>query len=324
VGQAALINNTTGNFNTAIGSNALFSNDMGGGNTAVGALALSSNTTVTAEGNTATGFVALKMNTIGAQNTAVGAGSLQDNTTGNGNTAVGVDALVLNTTGSYNIAIGEGALYPGFPGPLPTGSNNIGIGVGAGSNLTGSESNNIDINNPGLAGDSGVIRIGANPGQSIGIQTATFIAGIYSPNTSIGPINTAVYVDSTGQLGPLPSSRRYKYDIQNMGDASSDLLKLRPVSFRYKQAQEDGSHPLQYGLVAEEVADVYPGLVAFDKAGEPQSVLYHVLPAMLLNEVQKQQRQIESQQQVIQSQQEQLKAQEERLRRLETLLNKKN
>jgi hypothetical protein len=64
-----------------------------------------------------------------------------------------------------------------------------------------------------------------------------------------------------------------------MGDASTDLMKLRPVTFRYKQAQEDGSHPLQYGLVAEEVAAVNPGLVQFDKDGNPQTVLYHVLPA---------------------------------------------
>ena len=63
-----------------------------------------------------------------------------------------------------------------------------------------------------------------------------------------------------------------------MGPASDGLLQLRPVTFRYKQAQNDGSHPLQYGLIAEEVATVYPDLVQFDKTGEPQTVLYHLLP----------------------------------------------
>ena len=58
-----------------------------------------------------------------------------------------------------------------------------------------------------------------------------------------------------------------------MGNASDELLKLRPVTFRYKQAQNDGSHPMQYGLVAEEVATVDPGLVGFDDKGEPQTVL---------------------------------------------------
>ena len=144
-------------------------------------------------------------------------------------------------------------------------------------------------------------------------------------------------VNSAGQLGTMSSSRRFKDDIQDMGEASSDLMKLRPVTFRYKQAQEDGSHPLQYGLVAEEVAEVNPGLVQFDKDGNPQTVLYHVLPSLLLNEAQKQhqhidaqekviqsqQEQIQSQQEQIQGQQEQLKAQEERLQKLEAILSTK-
>ena len=72
------------------------------------------------------------------------------------------------------------------------------------------------------------------------------------------------------------------------------------------------------------MADAYPGLVRFDK-GEPQTVLYHVLPVMLLNEVQKQQREIEALEKLIQSQQERLKAQQERLRRLKpSLLSKGN
>jgi hypothetical protein len=47
----------------------------------------------------------------------------------------------------------------------------------------------------------------------------------------------------------------------DMGDASSGLLRLRPVAFRYKKAYADGSKPLDYGLIAEEVAEVYPDLV---------------------------------------------------------------
>jgi len=80
---------------------------------------------------------------------------------------------------------------------------------------------------------------------------------------------------------------------------------------------------VQYGLVAEEVAEVNPGLVQFDKEGQPQTVLYHVLPTLLLNEVQKEHQKIEDQQKLIQSQQEQLKAQEERLRKLEAILSSK-
>jgi Chaperone of endosialidase len=84
-----------------------------------------------------------------------------------------------------------------------------------------------------------------------------------------------------------------KDDIRDMGVASQDLLKLRPVTFRYKLEHDDGPGLLQYGLIAEEVAEIYPELVVLDKEGQPSGVRYHVLPAMLLNELQRQQREID-------------------------------
>ena len=77
-----------------------------------------------------------------------------------------------------------------------------------------------------------------------------------------------------------------------MGAASQPLLRLRPVTFRYRQASNDGTRPLQYGLIAEEVAEVYPDLVAYGPDGQPSTVFYHVLPAMLLNELQRQEREL--------------------------------
>ena len=100
-------------------------------------------------------------------------------------------------------------------------------------------------------------------------------------------------INGQGQLGIQTSSRRYKEDIQDMGDASRGLMQLRPVTFHYKPEYADGPRTLQYGLIAEEVAAVYPDLVLYDpKTGQPQTVAYHLVNAMLLNEVQKQHRQI--------------------------------
>ena len=65
-----------------------------------------------------------------------------------------------------------------------------------------------------------------------------------------------VLVSSTGQLGIASSSRRFKEEIQDMGDATANIMRLRPVTFRYKQPFEDGTKPIQYGLIAEEVAEV--------------------------------------------------------------------
>jgi septal ring factor EnvC (AmiA/AmiB activator) len=72
-----------------------------------------------------------------------------------------------------------------------------------------------------------------------------------------------------------------------MGSESDLLMRLRPVAFYYKP-ELDETRTRQYGLVAEEVAQVAPQLVVFDKDGAPQTVRYHFVNAMLLNEVQKQ------------------------------------
>src|SRR5260370_36906912 len=103
-----------------------------------------------------------------------------------------------------------------------------------------------------------------------------------------------VIVDENGQLGTISSSRRYKFDINSMSDATDGLPRLRPVTFRYL-AHGDNA-PIQYGLIAEEVAEVYPEMVARNKDGDPETVMDQFLAPMLLNEVQKQHRQIEEQQ----------------------------
>jgi hypothetical protein len=110
------------------------------------------------------------------------------------------------------------------------------------------------------------------------------VAGVAGATVSGVPvlINTA-----TGQLGVASSSRRYKEDIQDMGDASNGLMRLHPVTFRYQKPFADGSKPIEYGLIAEEVAEVYPDLVAHSADGLIETVKYQVLDSMLLNEVQR-------------------------------------
>jgi len=101
--------------------------------------------------------------------------------------------------------------------------------------------NNIHIGNPALSSESNTIRIGTG---GTGGHTAFYVAGVLGTNIASG---SPVYISSTGQLGTASSSRRYKDDIQDMGEASAGLLKLRPVTYRYKQPAADGSKPIQYG-----------------------------------------------------------------------------
>lgn len=74
------------------------------------------------------------------------------------------------------------------------------------------------------------------------------------------------------------------------GAASECLLALGLVTFQYRQAKDDGSKPIQYGLIAEEVAEVFPELVTFNEEGKPETVSYHLLATLLLNEIQKAQK----------------------------------
>ena len=128
-----------------------------------------------------------------------------------------------------------------------------------------------------------MIRIGSG-------QSATVIAGIYG--AAIGGSGLAVSINSSGQLGTTSSSRRYKEEIVDIGEESDVLMQLRPVAYFYKP-EYDSSRTRQYGLIAEEVDEVAPGLVARDKDGRPETVRYPLVNAMLLNEVQKSRRMID-------------------------------
>jgi len=286
----------TGNSNAAIGANALFSNTTGTYNTASGDYALSSNTS--GSYNSASGMNALLGNTKGSYNTASGSYALTNNTTGGINVALGVGALNDqsfsnggNEWYSNNVAVGFGALQSNAPVSTTTGinntavgtyaltanstgANNIAIGNSAGSLLT-TGSNNIAIGHQGVAGESNAIRIG--DGSS---QTAAFITGI-SGTTSSGGV--AVFVSSSGQLGTVTSSRRFKQDIHDMSSSSESILALRPVTFRYKPELDGRSVP-QWGLIAEEVEQVNSDLVVRDDHGLIQTVRYEQVNAMLLNE----------------------------------------
>lgn len=283
-GDAALSNvNSAGIYDSAFGAFALSALTSGDGNSAFGTYALNLDTT--GSYNTSIGNFASYFNTTGGDNISIGPFSLEDNTSGNSNTAIGFGALIYNTTGNSNIGIGP---YAGYT--ASTGSNNIEIG------------------NYGNSGDSGVIRIGTS-----GNQTSFYAAGINSVAVSGG---VPVYINSNGQLGTVNSSIRFKEDVHDMGDASSAIFRLRPVTYRYKQAYADGSKPIDYGLIAEEVAKVYPDMVVKGADGQIQTVQYQKLTPMLLNEVQKQHQLLTRQSQLMAKQEQTIAQQGEAIQQL--------
>ena len=263
VGVAAMLLNTTGTKNTAVGTAALVYNDSGIENVAVGFQALFQNTTI---GNSA-----------GAFNTAVGTLALQNNTTGAFNTAIGDDVLTTNTTTHDNTAVGAGAMA------ISTGANNTAVGRQAGIS-SGTGNNNVYV--------------GANMTGVAGENDHTYIRNINTTSVSGGGTDTVTVNVTTGLLGHATSSRRYKEDIKPMDNSSQALFALKPVTFRYKK-EIDRSQSLEYGLVAEEVAQVDPSLAIRDKNGQIDSVRYNAINAMLLNEFLKEHRKNEEQEKTI-------------------------
>jgi uncharacterized coiled-coil protein SlyX len=261
-GEDALFSLTDGTFNSAIGWRSLRGNTGGDFNTAIGAAALLSNTNAT-------------------ENTATGAGALLSNAAplvsgGNGNTANGAFALFHNTSGSLNTATGDRALFNNT-----TGSNNIALGDSAGSAVTTA---------------SHVICIGTAGANT---SNSCYIANIYSRvQPPVGDVAN-VTIDSSSRLGRgNVSSHRYKHDIHPMDKASEAIFALKPVSFRYKK-EYDPTQTIAFGLIAEEVAETNPDLVGRDDKGEPESVRYEQINAMLLNEFLKEHRKVQEQETTI-------------------------
>src|SRR6266550_1800278 len=335
VGAAALRNNAGASDNTAIGSEAMRENISGEQNTAIGAGALRANTTVgdnTAVGfqaltasQTSFGNVAIGDSTLAS---FVGAGT---NTTNGFNTALGSLALNAATFGQENTAVGRRALE--F---LLTGSNNTIIGWRAGDNYTSNESSNIVIGSgiAGTAGEDNTIRIGTNLpssginisgggllqaftigsgfagggiqylqffGQSISIasgfstvngNSSCFIGGIFNQTPTAG--SHLVSVGIGGKLADATlSSRRFKKDIAPIDKISEGILALKPVTFHWKT---DNTNEPEFGLVAEDVAEVNLDWITRNPQGEISGVRYETIPILLLNEFLKEHKKVEEQQ----------------------------
>jgi hypothetical protein len=258
-GFLSLLSNADANFNTGVGAGVLLVNTASE-NTAVGAGALFSN--VDGSDNNAVGTFALFTNVSGPFNNALGRNALL-NSTGAQNNAMGDDAMFSNTTGSFNTAVGDDALDANVDG-----SSNVAIGDEAGTGLGASVNNCIAIGAPGA-------------GTFAALDNTCFIGSIFDEPVSDPGTQEAVFVDQFNVVGIISSSRRYKHDIKPMDKASEAILALKPVTFKYNS---DKKGTPQYGLVAEEVAQVNPDLVARNKNGEISTVHYEQVNAMLLNE----------------------------------------
>jgi hypothetical protein len=275
VGAGALLLNTIGFENVAVGTDALVFNESGFDNNAVGAFALFNN--VSGNFNNAHGRLTLGANVDGSANNAFGDQALSGNTSGGNNDAFGDHAMAFNTTGSFNTAIGNTALE--F---CDDGDSNVAIGALAGESVV--HGSNIICIGAAVTGGGGPFADTSN---------TCFIGNIYNRPVSDPVTATAVFVDQFNVLGFNPSTRRVKHDIRPMDSDSETLYALKPVTFKYNN---DNKSRTQFGLIAEEVANVNPDLVLRDNDGNAETIRYEQVNAMLLNEFLKEHKKVEEQQ----------------------------
>jgi Chaperone of endosialidase len=141
------------------------------------------------------------------------------------------------------------------------------------------------------------------------INNHTYIGNINTTTVSGGNADFVTVDLTTGLLGHLSSSRRYKEDIKPMDIASEALYQLKPVTYRYKK-EIDRTQSLDYGLVAEEVAQIDPNLTLRGQNGQIESVRYTAVNAMLLNEFLKEHKAFIEEQRKVQQQDRKIEEQE--------------
>jgi hypothetical protein len=304
-GSNALFENTTGNENTAIGYTALNQNTEGAGNTAIGSRALLGNTT--GDRNTATGYLALDSNTTGSNNTAIGFGSLNSSASGNDMTAIGYNSLNRNTTGNNNTATGYGSLDENT-----TGDNNTAVGYRAGvtsvpsnGNTTGSNNTYIGyLSGPGTATQltnstaiGASARVTASNALVLGSLNVSVGIGTTAPadkldvdgDIRIGTGTTGCVKDSDATViaGTCSSDARLKRNIEPFANVLDRLVKVRPVHFDWKAdeyPERNFGQSRSFGLIAQEVEQVFPNLVTADAEGM-KAVRYNELPFLMLQAI---------------------------------------
>ena len=130
--------------------------------------------------------------------------------------------------------------------------------------------------------DSGVAQ-GAAITWNDGIVLAAD-GGIYFDNllqqTAAGLV--VEYWDATGEIYAETSTKRFKEDIRELNVDTSKLLNLTPKSYTDKETGRE-----EFGLIAEEVAEIMPEVVVFDEKDKPLGIKLTKLPIMNLNEIKK-------------------------------------
>jgi hypothetical protein len=186
----ALLSNTSGAFNTALGNQCLINNTTGNHNTAVGDYSLYNSVALSNE-------------------VAIGDSALYNNTTGSGfNTAVGASALATNVTGSNNTALG-------FHADINSSALNNATAIG--SNAVATASNQVSVGSNTVTSIGGQVGWSTFSDQRVKDNVQANVPGL-DFITRLKPVTYNYNIDKENALLGRPADANHdgKYDIEKM------------------------------------------------------------------------------------------------------------
>lgn len=317
IGTSAGYTNSSGFGSVIIGDNAGYLNN-GFRNIFIGREAGYYNST--GNDNVYMGAFAGQKGTDGVYNTYIGTESGQFGTTGSNNSFVGHRAGYVNN-GSDNVAVGDlagsndnnyvnppstfsGSVFLGassgsmqksgagntylgaYAGRTNlTGAGNVFLGYSAGQNETGSNKlyiSNTSSTTPLIYGE---FYYGDPAYQKVRINGKLEVA-----ETTAGAGTIAV-ITTSGQIVKQSSSRRYKNEITEFNGSIDDFMKLSPVRFMWNNSTATPGVQ-DFGLIAEDVAEILPSLAVSNSDGTIEGVNYHAVNILTIDVVQQQQKKI--------------------------------
>ena len=329
-GSAAGTAITTGSRNVSVGHGGLYSLTVGNYNTSVGHAAGFS---VTGSNNTFIGHGAGTNLTTGSNNTLIGDDAEPSSATVSNEITLGNASVTDVRIPGVDFYIDGGNVGIGTSSPqVPLhlwAVDNVGSDVEI-LRLSGASNGNNEVRmtfyprdvfmaNPS-AMIAGRLTLGISGNESGQLEFHTTSGGVLTErmriaadgtvytiatySDTVGGTNRDLYIDDTGKLGYVSSTRASKNNIQDMSDVSW-LYSLNPVTFNRRKKEEildednnvigEGDYleetydEKEYGLIAEDVEPVNSDLCFYDKVDgvdELRGVHYHKLITPMLKAIQ--------------------------------------